>query len=140
MSQSPRALNAWKHGGYSNLGVLPGEDPKEFDDFHQALIEEWEPSGSTECDTVLSLAKSMWRKGRLNIYLRGRSDSKKLSSSRAGWASTFHRQVRRDNPRRTPVGKDLQVGRKLGSRATGMEPVRVASRTTGCDLRAHHPG
>ena len=68
MTKSPRPLNAWKHGGYSNLGVLPGEDPKEFDDFHPSLIEEWQPSGATECDAVLSLAKCMWRKSRMNIY------------------------------------------------------------------------
>ena len=48
--------------------MLPGEDPKEFDDFHQSLVEEWQPSGATECDAVLSLAKCMWRKSRMNIY------------------------------------------------------------------------
>jgi hypothetical protein len=68
MTKGPRPLNAWKHGGYSNLGVLPGEDPKEFDDFHRSLIEEWQPSGATECDAVLSLAKCIWRKSRMNIY------------------------------------------------------------------------
>ena len=40
MSQRPRTLNAWKHGGYSNLGVLPGEDPREFERLHQSLIDE----------------------------------------------------------------------------------------------------
>jgi len=68
VSQGPRPLNAWKHGGYSNLGVLPTEDPSEFNEFHQALIEEWQPSGATEYDVVFDLAKCMWRKSRLDIY------------------------------------------------------------------------
>ena len=68
MSQRPRTLNAWKHGGYSNLGVLPGEDPREFERLHQSLIDEWEPSGPTEHDAVLSIAKCLWRKSRLTVY------------------------------------------------------------------------
>jgi hypothetical protein len=77
MSQRPRSLNAWKQGGYSNLGILPGEDPEEFDHFHQSLIDEFEPSGPTECDIVLSLAKCMWRKSRLSIYPRAAEARKK---------------------------------------------------------------
>jgi hypothetical protein len=64
----PRPLNAWKHGGYSNLGVLPGEDPQEFERLHQSLIDEYMPSGPSECDMVMSLARYMWRKSRLTIY------------------------------------------------------------------------
>jgi hypothetical protein len=68
MSQVSRALNAFKHGGYSNLGVLPGEDPKEFTRFHQSVIADLDPSGPIECDIVLNLAKCLWRKSRLGIY------------------------------------------------------------------------
>jgi hypothetical protein len=68
MPHDQRPRNAWKHGGYSNLGVLPGENVREFRRLHQSLIDEWKPSGPTECDAVLSLAKCMWRKSRLTIY------------------------------------------------------------------------
>jgi hypothetical protein len=68
MSQLLRSLNALKHGGYSNLGVLPGEDPKEFTRFHQSVIADLDPSGPIECDIVLNLAKCLWRKSRLGIY------------------------------------------------------------------------
>ena len=68
MTHDQRPRNAWKHGGYSNLGVLPGESAHEFKRLHQSLIVEWEPSGPTECETVLSLAKCMWRQSRLTIY------------------------------------------------------------------------
>ncbi len=70
MPQVSRPRNALKHGGYSNLAVLPGEDPDEFDRHHQSLIDEFAPSGPTEHDVVLSLAKCMWRKSRLGIYPR----------------------------------------------------------------------
>ena len=88
MSQRPRSLNAWKHGGYSNLGLLPGEDSEEFDRFHRSLIDEFEPSGPTECDIVLSLANSMWRKSRLNIYTLA-------AQARKRWGVVFED---RDNP------------------------------------------
>jgi hypothetical protein len=68
MSYDRRSRNAWKHGGYSNLGVLPGESAQVFKRLQQSLIDELEPSDPTECDAVLSLAKCMWRKSRLAIY------------------------------------------------------------------------
>jgi len=42
---------------YSNLGVIPGEDPKEFARSHQSLIADLDPSGPIECDIVLNVAK-----------------------------------------------------------------------------------
>jgi hypothetical protein len=68
MPETKRPLNAWKHGGYSSLGVLPGEEPEEFNHLHQSLVREWQPSGASECDTVLSITKCIWRKTRLTIY------------------------------------------------------------------------
>jgi len=79
MSHYQRPRNAWKHGGYSNLGVLPGENAKEFRRLYQSLIEEYEPSGPTECDAVLSLANCMWRKSRLTIYAQTAAASAKLN-------------------------------------------------------------
>jgi hypothetical protein len=70
VSQVSRPRNALKHGGYSNLAVLPGEDPAEFDRHYQNLITEFAPSGPTEHDTVLDIAKCMWRKAHLGIYPR----------------------------------------------------------------------
>src|SRR6266540_3613454 len=82
MSSTTRPRNALKHGGYANLGVLPGEDPAEFDRFHQSLVDEFEPSGPTEDDVVLSLAKCLWRKARLQIYAYG-------AKAREEWAEVF---------------------------------------------------
>jgi hypothetical protein len=36
--------SALKHGGYSALGLLPGESPTEFEQLHKRVIEEFAPS------------------------------------------------------------------------------------------------
>jgi hypothetical protein len=79
MSHYQRSRNAWKHGGYSNLGVLPGEKAQEFKRLHQSLIQEYEPSGPTERDAVLSLANCMWRKSRLTIYAQTAAASARVN-------------------------------------------------------------
>jgi hypothetical protein len=61
--------NAHKHGVFSATAILPGEDEREFEDLHAALIEEWSPHGATEEDAVLSIAKAVWRKRRLQRFL-----------------------------------------------------------------------
>jgi hypothetical protein len=86
MSQDrgPRPLNAWKHGGYSNLDVLPGEDPQEFERLHQDLTDEYMPSGPSECDMVMSLARYLWRKSRLTIYAHAAAVRKDWGDAFAG--------------------------------------------------------
>jgi hypothetical protein len=56
MSLTARPRNALKHGDYANLGVL-----------HQRVVGEFKPSGPTEHDVVLSPAKRLRRKPRLQI-------------------------------------------------------------------------
>ena len=60
--------NALKHGAFAEVVILPGEDIKEFQDLHDALVNEWKPEGPTEHDAISSLAKCMWRKRRLVRY------------------------------------------------------------------------
>jgi hypothetical protein len=72
-------LRAVKHGAFAKTAILPGEDRREFEELHSALIEEWAPVGPTEEDAVLSIAKGAWRKRRLQKFLHaememGRSD------------------------------------------------------------------
>src|SRR2546429_1883493 len=61
--------NALKHGVFANIIILPWEDPEEFRILHTALIAEWNPVGPTERDAVLSIAKGMWRKRRMQLFL-----------------------------------------------------------------------
>jgi hypothetical protein len=51
---------ALKHGGYSALGVLPGESPTEFERLHKRLIEDLAPRGPLEDDIVSTLARLLW--------------------------------------------------------------------------------
>jgi hypothetical protein len=61
--------NALKHGAFTKTAILRGEDPREFEDLHSALVKEWNPIGPTEEDAVLSIAKCVWRKRRVQHFL-----------------------------------------------------------------------
>ena len=63
---------AHKHGVFSATAILPGEDEREFEELHSALVEEWKPAGATEEDAVLSIAKAVWRKRRVQKFLEVR--------------------------------------------------------------------
>ena len=58
-------LNAMKHGAYSEMTILPHEDPKEFEALLEAVKEDYDPQGPTQEDKVLSIAKILWRKRRI---------------------------------------------------------------------------
>jgi hypothetical protein len=70
--RKPKRLNAQKHGVFTVNPVMPGEDPREFEQLHSALIDEWQPCGPTEEDAVFGLADAMWRKLRSQKFLRAR--------------------------------------------------------------------
>ena len=63
-----KAHPALKHGGYSAMGILPGEDRAEFEELYQGLIAELRPDGPLEDDVVAQLALLIWRKQNLSIY------------------------------------------------------------------------
>ena len=67
-----RSANAQKHGVFAlgDFPTIPGEDVREYAELCTDLVDEWEPSGPTEMDAVLSLADLMWRKRRAQRFLR----------------------------------------------------------------------
>jgi len=67
--KSKKRPNALKHGIYASAPIIEGEDPREFEEVHAALIEEWMPDGALEEDTVFSIAKAMWSKRRAQQFL-----------------------------------------------------------------------
>ena len=69
MRRPRNQANAFKHGVFAKMMILPWEDPKEFKQLYAALIDEWKPGGLTEHDAVFSLAKAMWRKRRLQDFM-----------------------------------------------------------------------
>jgi hypothetical protein len=59
---------ALKHGAYSNLAVLPGEDPAAFKKLRESVIAEFNPGGPVEEDVVETIVRLMWRKQNLQTY------------------------------------------------------------------------
>ena len=82
MSKKPRppSLNALKHGAYSNLDLLPGEDPKEFAEFARRDTLEYQPAGPSEESVVAQLTKVLWRTNHLRVYQLVPQFSKKWHS------------------------------------------------------------
>jgi len=62
--------NAITHGAYAKDLLLPNESREQFELLHQGLIEEWNPTGTLENDTVLTLAKCIWQKRRIEGFYR----------------------------------------------------------------------
>jgi hypothetical protein len=56
---------AVKHGGYSAIGVLPGEDQAAFTRLRRKLIAEFTPCGELENDIVEEMTRLVWRKQNL---------------------------------------------------------------------------
>jgi hypothetical protein len=57
-----------KHGAYSGLGLLPGEDAAAFDKMHVELVAEHHPVGLLEQKIVETMARLIWRKDHLITY------------------------------------------------------------------------
>jgi len=59
---------ALKHGIYSGIGLLPTEDPAEFQKFKQEIFDEYVPVGRSERNIVENMACKMWRRQNLFTY------------------------------------------------------------------------
>jgi len=60
-----RVHPALKHGAYSAMGVLPGENRAEFEKLHRELVNNFSPSGALENDIIANMARLLWRKTNL---------------------------------------------------------------------------
>ena len=89
-SQRRRRIHpALKHGGYSGMSLLPGEDPAEFETLHDELVAEYAPTGQHEHEIVETMARLMWRKRCLWTYglaelARKRHSAIELEREKAG--------------------------------------------------------
>ena len=61
-------FNALKHGAFSEVLILPGEDPAAFEQLKQRLFAEYNVSGCSEESTMTSIAKTIWQLQRLRVY------------------------------------------------------------------------
>jgi hypothetical protein len=57
--------NAIKHGPFAEALVILDENKEDFDELHQSCVKELKPSGRMEEEVVLTIAKYMWRKRRI---------------------------------------------------------------------------
>jgi hypothetical protein len=71
--------NAQKSGVFAEPFILPGEDPREFEAIHSALIEEWTPSGLSEESKVFGMADAEWRKLRSRRFAQAKAFSNSLN-------------------------------------------------------------
>jgi hypothetical protein len=84
-NQKWKRPNAYKHGVFSGIFIVPGEDPQEFQQLVDDLIEEWQPSGATEEDAVLSIAKCMWLRRRAAQFLDVQSTMNRADPNHAAY-------------------------------------------------------
>jgi hypothetical protein len=71
--------NAQKSGVFAEPLILPGEDAREFEAIHTALIEEWAPSGLSEETKVFGMAEAEWRKLRSRRFAQAKAISNSLN-------------------------------------------------------------
>jgi alkanesulfonate monooxygenase SsuD/methylene tetrahydromethanopterin reductase-like flavin-dependent oxidoreductase (luciferase family) len=77
--RSRKGRNAQKSGVFAEPLVLPGEDPREFEAIHAALIAEWNPSGPSEESRIFGMADAEWRKLRSRRFAQAKAISNSLN-------------------------------------------------------------
>lgn len=114
MRKRPKENPALKHGGYSALTLLPGEDRFAFQKLRRELIEELKPRGRLEKEIVMDIARLVWRKRNLGKYeltqairiladmlltscnvLGERADTERPRLVPTGWRRSWQSTVRR---------------------------------------------
>jgi hypothetical protein len=68
MRKQPKGSPALKHGGYSGLTLLPGENRFAFEKLRRELFDELKPQGRLEQEIVTDIARLTWRKQNLGNY------------------------------------------------------------------------
>src|SRR5579862_4949413 len=88
-NKKPKRPNATKHGVFSAITILPGEDAIEFRRLLLGLILEWHPEGPTEDDTVVSIAQAMWRKERIQKFIQVRLYNDRINPNHPSYDEAF---------------------------------------------------
>src|SRR6516164_8070892 len=127
----PKRANAQTHGAFAEPLILPGEDPREFEVIHAALIEEWFPSGLSEQRLVFGMADAEWRK------LRSRRDRDRLDPATEAFRSEImkmHSFVTTIHMREF-LDDDLEQQERLDARIARLRKELVEIKTTKQVLR-----
>ena len=60
--------SALKHGAFSEILILPGEDPQDFEKLKNELFAEYKPSGISEERVMMAIARAFWQERRLVLF------------------------------------------------------------------------
>jgi hypothetical protein len=93
--------SALKHGAYSGLTLLPGENPDDFKKLHGRFVAEYAPAGPSEEDIVATMAILIWRKQNLSTYRLAEWAEEQRSAIRAKYGPRFDFET-------FSLGKDLR--------------------------------
>jgi hypothetical protein len=88
-SRKYKRPNAQKHGLFARPLIIPGEDPREFDQILAELIAEWKPAGPTLRNALSDLAETNFRKRRLKKYVHTELNQYTLNSQHPGFDEEF---------------------------------------------------
>jgi hypothetical protein len=124
MSKTYGNKSALKHGAFTEVVILPGEDPNELKELRAALYDEWNPEGPTEIDKVESIAMGMWRKRRFQRYLQ-----KTLGKS-VGIGDAFRRNDRVEYDQLVSVLEHIESGTLTEDNFSDKLPERWADEIT----------
>jgi hypothetical protein len=80
---------AFKHGGYSAIAVLPGENRAEFEKLHRELVSEYLPSGPLQQLIVMDMARLIWRREHLAIFQVAKIAREPFASEERNYSGTF---------------------------------------------------
>jgi hypothetical protein len=108
--------SALKHGGYSALGLLPGESPTEYEKLHKAMIDEMAPHGPLEEEVVSTMARLVWRKRNLSTFREAELARNRLNA-------IIHEEIARRNIP-DPLQLDM-LAESEGAQAARKEACRV---------------
>jgi hypothetical protein len=77
--------NAQKHGAFSKITILPGEDPEELEALLADVNGEYQPEGATEEHIVLNLAQAIWQRRRLDKFAVAQLNANTYKPDRLGY-------------------------------------------------------
>jgi hypothetical protein len=124
MRKQNRIPSALKHGIYSAIGLLPTEDPAEFEKFKLEIFDDYKPTGRSEIIIVEEIARLQWRLQHLSTYgvaMRARERRSAIYSKlpSLGWSSPPLRGFEPEPESRSP--EELEALRKSVVKETRTE-------------------
>jgi hypothetical protein len=110
--QVPPAL---KHGGYSGMTLLPGENATAFKKLHADLIAEWNPTGPFEDDIIASMARLIWRKQNLSTYRKAEAANGRFAEIKHELVPSWIEDSRAEERRAGERAAKEQARKELGT-------------------------